>query len=380
MGSRYSLIDITALLFFLCISLSNCLSTSQITVPKVGTMGLIFVAGLLLLYSYLQLGKIKVTGAIFAIVLFFISVLSYIHTGTLAAFRIFLFTLIARGLTYKKMISYNNKMLFIAFLMVVISSLVGVTDMHWVATSDKIFFRQVVYVFGFRNPNTPPIILFAFITGHNLLRGSALQNKEIIIEFIINGIAFYLFQSRTAAGVTTVYLLLLLFLRKRLIFSSLQRILWPLQYLFFGGTISTILIALNFYALDSSWPNLNLLMSGRLFLWHSFILTYGLQFFGNNMTLNTDPLDNGFLYLGIYYGISMLIIYNFIFIYISRYAYKKQDSILFFTILAYEVYCFGESSPLFFNYSPVLLYFASLIMNKRKDFDNLTKNEEHLII
>ena len=380
MGSRYSLIDITALLFFLCISLSNCLSTSQITVPKVGTMGLIFVAGLLLLYSYLQLGKIKVTGAIFAIVLFFISVLSYIHTGTLAAFRIFLFTLIARGLTYKKMISYNNKMLFIAFLMVVISSLVGVTDMHWVATSDKIFFRQVVYVFGFRNPNTPPIILFAFITGHNLLRGSALQNKEIIIEFIINGIAFYLFQSRTAAGVTTVYLLLLLFLRKRLIFSSLQRILWPLQYLFFGGTISTILIALNFYALDSSWQNLNLLMSGRLFLWHSFILTYGLQFFGNNMTLNTDPLDNGFLYLGIYYGISMLIIYNFIFIYISRYAYKKQDSILFFTILAYEVYCFGESTPLFFNYSPVLLYFASLIMNKRKDFDNLTKNEEHLII
>lgn len=380
MGSRYSLIDITALLFFLCISLSNCLSTSQITVPKVGTMGLIFVAGLLLLYSYLQLGKIKVTGAIFAIVLFFISGLSYIHTGTLAAFRIFLFTLIARGLTYKKMISYNNKMLFIAFLMVVISSLVGVTDMHWVATSDKIFFRQVVYVFGFRNPNTPPIILFAFITGHNLLRGSALRNKEIIIEFIINGIAFYLFQSRTAAGVTTVYLLLLLFLRKRLIFSSLQRILWPLQYLFLGGTISTILIALNFYALDSSWQNLNLLMSGRLFLWHSFILTYGLQFFGNNMTLNTDPLDNGFLYLGIYYGISMLIIYNFIFIYISRYAYKKQDSILFFTILAYEVYCFGESTPLFFNYSPVLLYFASLIMNKRKDFDNLTKNEEHLII
>lgn len=380
MESRYSLIDITALLFFLCISLSNCLSTSQITVPKVGTMGLIFVAGLLLLYSYLQLGKIKVTGAIFAIVLFFTSGLSYIHTGTLAAFRIFLFTLIARGLTYKKMISYNNKMLFIAFLLVVISSLVGVTDMHWVATSDKIFFRQVVYVFGFRNPNTPPIILFAFITGHNLLRGSALQNKEIIIEFIINGIAFYLFQSRTAAGVTTVYLLLLLFLRKRLIFSSLQRILWPLQYLFLGGTISTILIALNFYALDSSWQNLNLLMSGRLFLWHSFILTYGLQFFGNNMTLNTDPLDNGFLYLGIYYGISMLIIYNFIFIYISRYAYKKQDSILFFTILACEVYCFGESTPLFFNYSPVLLYFASLIMNKRKDFDNLTKNEEHLII
>lgn len=373
MESRYSLIDITALLFFLCISLSNCLSTSQITVPQVGTMGLLFVAGILLLCSYFQLGTVKVTGIIFAIILFFISVLSYIYTGTLAAFRVFLFTLIARGLTYKKMISYNNKMLFIAFLMVVMSSLVGITDMHWVATSDKISYRQVVYVFGFRNPNMPPIIIFAFITGYNLLRGYALRNKEIIIEFIINGIVFYLFQSRTASGVTAVYLLLLLFLRKRFIFSSLRWILWPLQYLFLGGTIFTIFVAFNFYALDSSWQDLNLLMSGRLFLWQNFIKTYGLQFFGNNMTLNTDALDNGFLYLLIYYGISMSIVYNFMFIYISRYAYKKQNSILFLTILACEVYCFGESTPLFFNYSPVLLYFTSLIMNKRNEPDKITE-------
>ena len=135
MESRYSLIDITALLFFLCISLSNCLSTSQITVPQVGTMGLLFVAGILLVCSYFQLGTVKVTGIIFAIILFFISVLSYIYTGTLAAFRVFLFTLIARGLTYKKMISYNT-----ALYNFYAASEVDKTSLHKACTKSVGFF------------------------------------------------------------------------------------------------------------------------------------------------------------------------------------------------------------------------------------------------
>ena len=90
-----------------------------------------------------------------------------------------------------------------------------------------------------------------------------------------------------------------------------------------------------------------------------------IHLFGNNMTLNTDALDNGFLYLVIYYGVSMLVIYNFMFIYISKYAYKNKKGVLFFTIIACELYCLGESTPLSFTYSPVLLYFASLIMNEK---------------
>ncbi|WP_279134152.1 hypothetical protein [Megasphaera elsdenii] len=365
MSSRYSLIDIMALFFFLCISLSNSLTTSQLTVPRFGSMGLIFAAGVFLLCTYFKLGKVKATGIVFAAILFFISIISYIYTGTLAAFRVFLFVLIARELSYRKMILYNNSMLFIAFMGIVLSSFVGITDRYWTGTSDKLFYLQTVYTFGFKNPNTPPIIIFALMTGYNLLRDSSLKVKEIFVEFLITGIAFYLFQSRTAAWVTAAYLLALLFVRKRMIFSSLKWLLWPLQYLFLVGTVLTLFIAFNFYALDSSWQDLNFLMSGRLFLWQNFIQTYGIHWFGNNMTLNTDPLDNGFLYLIIWYGVSMLVVYSFMFIYISRYAYKHKKGILFLTIIACELYCFGESTPLSFNYSPVLLYFASLIMNEK---------------
>lgn len=366
MQKRLSLIECSAVLFFLCMDLGRCLGTSQLSVLNSLSTVLFFFASVFLLLSYLKLGKIRLIGIIFCTVLFFIAILSYIYTSSLALFKVLFFILITRELTYKKAISYNTKMLLIAAGIIVLSSFIGITSMHWTGTLDKISYRRVVYTFGFQNPNSPPMILFALITGYNLLQDKLIKLKTVLVEFIITVISFYLFESRAALAVTTVYLLSIILLQRQKIFSSLKLFLWPFQYLFLIGTILTLYMAANFYALSSNWQELNLLLSGRLFLWQSFIQNYGVQFFGNNMTLNTEALDNGFLYLLIYYGISMLVIYNFMFIYISRYAYKAKKSVLFFTIIAYEVYCFGESMPLFINYSPVLLYFATLIMNDKK--------------
>lgn len=366
MQKQYSLIECMAMLFFLCMDLGRCLGASQLKVPSSLVTMLFLGSSIFLLFSYLKLGKIRLMGIIFCTILFFIAIFSYMHTSSLAVFKFLLFILIARELTYKKAISYNNKMLLIASGIIVLSSFVGITDMHWIATSDKISYRQIVYTFGFQNPNAPPVILFALITGYNLLQDSPIKLRTILLEFIITVISFYLFESRTALAVSTAYLLSMVLLQRPKAFSSLKLFLWPFQYIFLIGTVVTIYMASNFYALSSSWQELNLLLSGRLFLWQMFVQTYGMQLFGNNMTLNTDALDNGFMYLLIYYGISMLVIYNFMFIYISRYAYKARKSILFLTIIAYEVYCFGESMPLFINYSPVLLYFATLIMNGKR--------------
>jgi hypothetical protein len=368
MQKQYSLIECTAMLFFLCMDLGRCLGASQLKVPNSLLTILFFGASIFLLLSYLKLGKIRLVGIIFCAVLFFISIFSYISTSSLAILKFLFCILIARELTYKKVISYNTKMLLIAAGIIVLSSFVGITDMHWIATSDKISYRQIVYTFGFQNPNAPPVILFALITGYNLLQDSPIKLRTILLEFIITVISFYLFESRTALAVSTAYLLSMVLLQRPKSFSSLKLFLWPFQYIFLIGTVVTIYMASNFYALSSSWQEINLLLSGRLFLWQMFVQTYGMQLFGNNMTLNTDALDNGFMYLLVYYGISMLVIYNFMFIYISRYAYKARKSILFLTIIAYEVYCFGESMPLFINYSPVLLYFATLIMNGEKKF------------
>lgn len=61
-------------------------------------------------------------GIIFCTILFFIAIFSYMHTLSLAVFKFLLFILIARELTYKKAISYNNKMLLIASGIIVLSS------------------------------------------------------------------------------------------------------------------------------------------------------------------------------------------------------------------------------------------------------------------
>lgn len=377
MQKQYSLINCTAMLFFLCMDLGRCLSASQLKVPNNLVTILFLGASVFLLLSYLKLGKVRLSGIVFCAVLFFTAIFSYIYTSSLVVFKVLFFILIARELTYKKAISYNTKMLLIAAGIIVLSSLLGITNIHWNSTLDKISYRQIVYTFGFQNPNAPPIILFALVTGYNLLQDSSIKLRTILLEFIVTVISFYLFESRTALAVSTVYLLSIVLLQRPRVFSSLRLFLWPLQYVFLIGTGVTIYMASNFYALSSSWQELNLLFSGRLFLWQMFIQTYGMQLFGNNMTLNTDALDNGFMYLLIYYGISMLVIYNFMFIYISRYAYKTKKSILFLTIIAYEVYCFGESAPLFINYSPVLLYFATLIMNgKRMDEKFIDKTIE----
>lgn len=364
MQKRYSIIDITAYVFFLCIGLSNCLTTSQIEAPQVITMGLIFLAGIALICSYFQSTKINPAGLFFSIIILVVGVISYVYMGGLAFLRTALFILIAHGLSYKKIITYNNKMLLVAMLIIVFSSIIGITEMRWTGTSDKIFYQHVVYTFGFRNPNTPPILIFALITGYNLIQKNTIKYKTIFVEFIINAIAFYLFESRTAAGVTAVYLLAIALLQKRSVFSVSKLILWPMKYLFLIGTLLTLYLVINFDVADAAWQDINLLMSGRLYYWQGFIQTYGYQAFGNNMSLNKDPLDNSFLYLLIYNGYIALIIYNIIFLYISNYAYKKNNILLFITVIATEVYCFTESTPLNFSFSPVLLYFASLIMTK----------------
>lgn len=379
MQKQYSLIECMAMLFFLCMDLGRCLGASQLKVPSSLVTMLFLGSSIFLLLSYLKLGKIRLMGIIFCTILFFIAIFSYMHTSSLAVFKFLLFILIARELTYKKAISYNNKMLFIASGIIVLSSFVGITSIQWTGTLDKISYQRIAYSFGFHNPNIPPMIIFALMAGYNILQDSPIKVRNILFEFIITVISFYLFESRTALAVSTAYLLSIVLLQRQKIFSSLKLFLWPFQYLFLVGTVLTLYITSNFSALDSSWQEINLLLSGRLFLWQLFIQTYGMQFFGNNMTLNTDPLDNGFMYLLIYHGISMLVIYNFMFIYISRYAYKAKKSILFLTIIAYEVYCFGESTPLFINYSPVLLCFATLIMNgKRIDEKFIDKTMERI--
>ncbi|WP_337544921.1 hypothetical protein [Megasphaera sp.] len=177
---------------------------------------------------------------------------------------------------------------------------------------------------------------------------------------------YYFFQNRTALIVLLFYLIFLI------IANCASKSIWfkwvmkPFQYLFFIGTVLTCYVAFYFNPIDSTWYDWNILLSGRLALWKKFLYTYEMSIFGASATNTIDPLDNAYLYLLIFDGILMLVFFNGIFLYLSRFAYKCKNWGLFLAVIAYELYCFSESAPLSFNLCSVLLVFSWLVMNTRE--------------
>lgn len=172
---------------------------------------------------------------------------------------------------------------------------------------------------------------------------------------------YYFFQNRTALIVLLFYLIFLI------IANCASKSIWfkwvmkPFQYLFFIGTVLTCYVAFYFNPIDSTWYDWNILLSGRLALWKKFLYTYEMSIFGASATNTIDPLDNAYLYLLIFDGILMLVFFNGIFLYLSRFAYKCKNWGLFLAVIAYELYCFSESAPLSFNLCSVLLVFLGLL-------------------
>ncbi len=349
-----------SMLFFVFINFDALITLSQIYDFGMGGqimvwMFLVFSIVCVIL-KYLFYSKVHRNSFFIMVLLLALGMLSLAFSGETFILKLVAFILIAKELSKKQALKYNNFSLILAFSLILMTALIGITDLHfWEGTKEA-------YRLGFRNPNSPPVIIFAIIAGYNLYH--YINFKIIVLESIILGITFYLCQSRTAGIVYIVYIFALLIIKIMKDLRVFRFLMKPWQYLFVFCAFISCYAAYQYSATDSMWIEANLLFSGRFFAWQSYILQYGINLFGSKVDFTLfGALDNGYLQLLVRYGIIVFLLYSFIFIYISRYAYKCRDWVLLVTIISYEVYFFCEFTPMAMNFCPPLILLAYILMN-----------------
>lgn len=366
---KIALRDILLGCFFLFFDFGVIITTSQLGDVE----SRLFIQRMLIIFSAVPLAfnyalgqKITLREGFCIIFFSVLSVIAFIVTQSFNILKLSLFILAVKGVSLRKVIFLNSIALFISMLLVMGSSIFGITDVFYREMADKFDLTWTTYVFGFINPNTPPTIIFSILTGYNIIYRHHLTIKVIFFEILISLLVFFLYSSRTGLFIImgNSFLLLCYKLFPRwLIFKYLVK---PLQYSFFFFTILSIWIIYNYNNLDENWRILDILLSNRLYLWKEFANLYGIFPLGINISNNDMPIDNGYIFILVYYGYIILAIYNLAFFYVSRYSYHQHEWVLLITMVSYSAYGFFETGILSFGLCNILLIFAILIMNRNK--------------
>lgn len=369
MQRKITLHDIILTAFFLIFDFGIIISACQLGTSEER----LFIQRILIIASSVPLILDYVLAQTFSLreclcVIFFLilSVVTFIATQSFNVLKLSLFILAARGTTLRKAVIFNIGALFLSTCIIVLTSIFGITDIYFRESAVKFDMIWTTYVFGFNNPNTPPLIIFSIITGYNIINRHNIKSTIIFSELFIGFMIFFFFASRTALFAITGYCILLLGYK---LFSSNRIFKWimkPLQYTFLFFTILSLAAIYYYSDVNTGWRELNLLLSNRLYLWKEFFNLYGFSFLGQNMSANDAPLDNGYVFILIYYGTLVLAIYNIMFLYVSRFCYRKCEWVLLITAITYSVYGFFETGILSFGFCNVLLVFSVLVMNGKK--------------
>lgn len=355
--------SITCKSFFILMNLSFVLAMSQLHEIKMVqileiTLEILGIGMLFIHYMGTVKIKLSTLGIMVSIVL--VGILAYFISGGATLLKLVLFILAIQNVNEKEILKYNNISLFIAFISVIASSVLGITEIMYVNRF------KIAYRLGFTNPNTVPVVVFAIVTGYNIQNEEKLNIKALLVEGVVAFSLYYFCKSRTGAIVLGVYLVFIVFTKwfdKRKFF---RYILYPFQYLFLAGIVGTYYLTVGFNASNEVWSKVNTLLSGRLYAWQRYLETYGIHVLGAKIEITYGALDNAYLQLLIKYGYLTVIVYAVAFIYISRYAYKNKCWIIFITIIAYNIYFMCEFGPMLINFCSVLLVFGSIVMNERR--------------
>lgn len=366
---KFRLKDFSFLLFFFFMSFASVLGFSQFNEEGLGRniIRLFVLLGTLsLIIDYLALKRIKVSSLFFILISSALALFSVAATKGFGLLILLQMVMIAKDASMDSLLKYNTVTLAVAFLFIVLTSLVGITDytFHEVVKNETSF---TVYRFGFGNPNSAAAVLFAIVTGFNLLRRHYFRKRYLIYELALTVITYRIFGSRTFAVTMIGYEISILLVTYLLKTRRFCKFLWPVQLFFLMASLTTVYLSLNYNTLGNIWSDLDIILSGRLSTWSMIVNYYGIHLFGTDMSSLNQGLDNGYLYLLMYSGIFSLIIYNLIFYIVARKAWNCQEWMILITMLSYIVYAFFESSPLMGGLCNILLIFGYLVLGKQRE-------------
>lgn len=352
-------INFTCQAFIWCMNISFVISMSQVYEYQFFHYVAVFldvIAVLFLFYHYVIARGLQIKTATFSAIAVVVGIISYISSDGPTILKLILFILAIQAVGERRILSYFYGSLILALIIVMISSFAGLTTLTYYSR-----FKQA-YSFGFQNPNTVPVVLFAIMSGVNIAHEKTLKFKHIVLELIVMLIFYYFCKGRTAFYICILTFVLLIF-RKPLQDTRLLKVVsWPFQFLFLILAVFSYYVTIMYRAGNSNWQKLNLLLSGRLYAWQGYYSRYGISVFGNKLSTEYyGALDNAYLQLIIKYGLIAFILYAVIFVVISRYAWKNNRWVLFTLIISTEFYFLAEFGPMIVNFCPVILCFGCLL-------------------
>lgn len=289
--------------------------------------------------------------------LIFIGLVAMSFSGGATLLKLVLFFAVVQKVELNDVLDGYKWSLIIPFVFIVILSLMGIIELYYPG-------KKIAVEFGMKNPNTVPVIVFSIIVTFNLQKEDRYSSKMLIVETIISFLLYYFCRARTAAVVLLWYIVSLILFRNT---KKISKVVVCLQYLFFFLACVSVAVAILFHSRTAIWNQINSLLSGRPWAWDLYLTQYGIKFFGQRINFTIAALDNAYLRLLIQYGFLTFFAYLFLFVQVSRFAYKNKKIVLLLSVIAYELYFMAEFGPILINFCPVLIYEAFLLMNQRQN-------------
>ena len=300
--------------------------------------------------------QIKIKSFLQLILLIAIGLIALVFSRGATLLKLVLFFAITQNTDLNDILKSFMRSLIAPLVFVGGLSILGVLNLYYEGQKDAI-------EFGMSNPNTVSVIVFSILVAYNLINEDRINAKIITIEFIICAVLYSLCKTRTAGGILLGYLICIAIFKNR---SWIIKVFRVFQYTFPIGAMVSYCVAVAFRSRTSFWIQVNTILSGRLWAWDLYLSKYKIKFFGQPIDLSVAALDNAYLRILIQYGVITFFVYLIVFVFISRYAYKKGKIILFFSIISYELYFMAEFGPILANCCPILLYAAHILVNEKQ--------------
>lgn len=343
--------------FLLCMNFSFVISMSQLHNTLLGNYAelLFSLCGMLFFFfHFVSSAKFQWKTIIEIVALICVGVVAMFISGGATLLKLVLFFAITQDVKLKDVLNSYKWSLVIPSVIVALLSLIGMIDLYYKGA-------KVALGFGMQNPNTVPVIVFAIIVAFNLQNEEQLNGKVFLTETAVGLLLYYFCRARTAGIILGMYIILLVLFRNE---KRLSKVVAVFQYLFLIFAVASIAIAVLFHSRTAIWYQINNVLSGRPWAWDLYFTRYGIHFWGQRIDLTIAALDNAYLRLLIQYGLLTFIAYLCLFVKISRYAYINGKVVLFFSVIAYELYFMAEFGPILVNFCPVLMYEATLLINR----------------
>lgn len=345
--------------FLLCMNFSFVISMSQLHNTLFGEYveTLFSLCGLFFfVLHFISSAKIQWRTLLVISVLILVGLIAVNFSGGATLLKLVLFFAVTQKVELRDVLEGYSWSLLIPFGFIVFLSLIGVVELYYSGP-------KVAIEFGLQNPNTVPVIVFSIIVAFNLKNEQNISGKVIAIEMFVSLLLYFLCRARTAGIILGCYLIGIVLFKNA---KSIAHIFKPTQYMFLICMGASILIATFFRSRTAIWIQINNFLSGRPWAWDLYLTKYGINFWGQEIDLTIAALDNAYLRLLIQYGLLAFLAYFFIFIKISRFAFRNKKIILFLSIIAYELYFMAEFGPILINFCPVLMYEACLLVNQNE--------------